>query len=51
MQDNIGGSRELVQKWGPVLDGIEDDYTRRVTATLMENQAKAILAERLNEEA
>ena len=51
MRDNIGGSVELVQKWSPVLDGIEDDYTRRVTATLMENQAKAILAERLNEEA
>ena len=51
MNDSIGGSTELVQKWGPVLEGITDSYTRRVTATLMENQAKAILAEKMNEEA
>ena len=37
----------LVQKWTPVLDGIEEDYTRRVTAQLLENQAKAIVSEKM----
>jgi len=39
----------LVQKWEPVLEGIDSDYTRRVTAQLLENQAKSIMEERLNE--
>ena len=46
---NLGGANALVQKWEKVLDGIEDDYVRRTTATLLENQAKAILAEKLDE--
>jgi len=40
---------KLVQKWEPVLEGIDNDYTRRVTAQLLENQAKAIVEDRLNE--
>jgi len=40
----------LVQKWGPVLEGIDSDYTRRTTAQLLENQAKSIIQERLNED-
>ena len=39
----------LVQKWGPVLEGIESDYTRRVTAQLLENQAKAVVEGQLSE--
>jgi len=39
----------LVEKWEPVLDGIKEDYTKRVTAQLLENQAKTIIAERLDE--
>ena len=48
----VGGSPELVQKWSKALDGIKSEYTARVTAQLLENQAKAVLAEnkRLNEE-
>lgn len=38
----------LVQKWGPVLEGIDDDYTRRVCAQLLENQAKSIVQEKMN---
>lgn len=40
----------LVQKWEPVLEGIDSDYTRRVTAQLLENQAKSIVEERLSED-
>ena len=40
----------LVQKWEPVLEGIDAEYTRRVTAQLLENQAKSIVEERLNED-
>jgi hypothetical protein len=40
----------LVQKWGPVLEGIDSEYTRRVTAQLLENQAKTIVEEKLNED-
>ena len=40
----------LVQKWEPVLEGIDSDYTRRVTAQLLENQAKSIVEERLTED-
>jgi hypothetical protein len=41
----IGGSPELTQKWSKALDGIKNEYTARVTAQLLENQAKAVLAE------
>lgn len=49
----LGGSNELVQKWAKALDGIKNEYTARVTAQLLENQAKAVLAEsnRINEDA
>ena len=49
----VGGSPELVQKWSKALDGIKSEYAVRVTAQLLENQAKAVLAEtqRINEEA
>ena len=40
---------KLVQKWEPVLEGIDHEYTRRVTAQLLENQAKSIVEERLSE--
>jgi len=40
----------LVQKWEPVLEGIDSDYTRRITAQLLENQAKSIVEERLSED-
>lgn len=48
----IGGSPDLVQKWSKALDGIKTDYAARVTAQLLENQAKAVLAEtqRISEE-
>jgi hypothetical protein len=39
----------LEQKWQPVLEGISDAYTRKVTATLLENQAKSIIADRVDE--
>ena len=45
----MGASDELVSKWGPALDGIENDYTKRVTAQLLENQLKA--TEMVNEDA
>ena len=40
---------KLVQKWEPVLEGIDSEYTARVTAQLLENQAKSIVEERLSE--
>ena len=39
----------IESKWGPVLEGIDDEYTRKVTAVLLENQAKAIVSERVDE--
>ena len=39
----------LVNKWAPVLEGVGDDYAKRVTAQLLENQAKAIVTERMDE--
>ena len=36
----------LLTKWEPVLEGIDNEYTRSVTAQLLENQAKSILAEK-----
>ena len=44
--ENVGGSERLTQKWEPVLEGINDNYTRKVTASLLENQAKAIMNDR-----
>ena len=40
---------DLINKWSPVLEGIEDQYTAKVTAILCENQAKQIIHEKLNE--
>ena len=40
---------KLVQKWEPVLEGVDSEYTRRVTAQLLENQAKSIVEERISE--
>ena len=45
----MGASDELVSKWEPALDGINNDYTKRVTAQLLENQLKS--AEQLDEAA
>lgn len=39
----------LVQKWEPVLEGIDNVYTRKVTAQLLENQAKSIVEDKINE--
>ena len=48
---DINGSvaEQTMEKWSPVLEGIDSDYTRRVTAQLLENQAKAILNDKLTE--
>tara|TARA_R110002051_G_scaffold167858_1_gene238525 strand:- start:711 stop:2387 length:1677 start_codon:yes stop_codon:yes gene_type:complete len=40
---------KLVDKWSPVLEGISEEYTRRVTAQLLENQAKSIVEDKMNE--
>jgi hypothetical protein len=40
---------KLVEKWSPVLEGISDQYTAKVTAILLENQAKNIVASQINE--
>jgi hypothetical protein len=40
----------LVEKWSPVLEGISDPYTAKVTAILLENQAKSIVASQVNED-
>jgi len=34
-----------LNKWAPVLEGIESSYTKRVTAQLLENQAKSVVHE------
>ena len=49
---DINGSvaNETMEKWSPVLEGIDSEYTRRVTAQLLENQAKAIVSEKINED-
>jgi hypothetical protein len=39
----------LEAKWSPVLEGIDDDYNRKVCAVLLENQAKSIVSERMDE--
>jgi len=38
-------NQETVSKWAPVLEGINNEYTRQMTAQLLENQAKSIIAE------
>jgi hypothetical protein len=40
---------KVVEKWAPVLEGVDDDYSRRVTAQLLENQAKSIVSEQIDE--
>ena len=44
-----GADSATLAKWAPVLEGIEDSYTQRVTAQLLENQAKAIMSEKLDD--
>jgi len=44
-----GADSATLEKWSPVLEDIEDSYTKRVTAQLLENQAKAIVSEKLDE--
>jgi len=44
-----GATNDILAKWAPVLEDIEDHYTQRVTAQLLENQAKALMEERLDE--
>ena len=39
-------NNELMTRWKPVLEGIDNEYTRKVTAQLLDNQAKAIIAEK-----
>ena len=38
-------SQTLVDKWSPILEGVNDSYTRETTAVLLENQARHILNE------
>ena len=49
---DINGSvtNDTMEKWSPVLEGIDSEYTRKVTAQLLENQAKAIVSERITED-
>jgi len=35
----------LCEKWAPILEGIDDQYTRETTAILLENQARHVLNE------
>jgi len=42
---------ELLKRWEPLLDGISDQNMAYQTARLMENQAKAFMAQQLREEA
>jgi|TARA_R110002020_G_scaffold146881_4_gene321851 hypothetical protein len=48
---DVNGSiaNETVDKWSPVLEGIDSEYTRKVTAQLLENQAKQIVSDKLDE--
>ena len=43
--NSIDGVNPLVQKWEPILEGIEDAYTRESTAVLLENQARSVLTD------
>lgn len=47
----FANNEALLERWEPALDGIEDGWTKTVTAQLMENQAAAFKAERLDEDA
>ena len=38
-------SQALCNKWAPILEGVEDQYTRETTAVLLENQARHVLSE------
>jgi len=40
----------LIKRWEPLLEGIEDDHIAYQTARLFENQAKEFTKQRLNEE-
>lgn len=40
----------LLERWGAVLDGISDQHLALTTAKLLDNQAKAFMAEQINEE-
>ena len=48
---DVNGSiaNETIDKWSPVLEGIDSQYTRKVTAQLLENQAKQIISDKLDE--
>ncbi len=48
---DYANNEALLTKWGAVLEGIEDDWTKTVTAQLMENQAAAFKATRVDEDA
>jgi len=39
------GAKKLEEKWGKLVQGIKDGYTRRVTAVLLENQLKHVVLE------
>ena len=43
--NSVGGGNPLVEKWEPILEGIEDAYTRESTAVLLENQARSVLTD------
>lgn len=38
-------SKTLVDKWSPILEGVNDQYTRESTAVLLENQARHLINE------
>ena len=38
-------SQTLVDKWSPILEGVNDSYIRETTAVLLENQARHIMNE------
>jgi hypothetical protein len=38
-------SKTLVDKWSPILEGVNDSYVRETTAVLLENQARHIMNE------
>jgi len=43
--NSYGRGNPLVEKWEPILEGIEDAYTRESTAVLLENQARSVLTD------
>jgi len=45
LTENNSEGNPLVQKWEPILEGIEDAYTRESTAVLLENQARSVLTD------